>query len=83
VIDGHSTINVASLNQGWGAGVGAPRAAWFGRSHLIFSSGAGARKKLEWSRGWSRSWHKLVRLKASAVFKNFVKSNDFLYYLAG
>jgi len=33
--------------------------------------------KLEWSRSWSWSWHKLVRLQASAVFKNFVKNNDF------
>jgi len=32
-------------------------------------------KKLEWSR--SQSWHKLVRQQAPAVFKNFVKSNDF------
>jgi len=30
-------------------------------------------RKLE----WSRSWHKLLRLQAPAVFKNFVKSNDF------
>jgi len=30
-------------------------------------------KKLEWSRRWSRSWHKLVWLQAPAVFKNFVK----------
>jgi len=34
-------------------------------------------KKLEWSRSWSQSWHKLVRLQAPAVFKNFVKNNDF------
>jgi len=34
-------------------------------------------KKLEWSRSWSRSWRKLVRLHAPAVFKNFVKNNDF------
>jgi len=38
----------SSFAQGWGAGVGAPGAAWFGRSrscsrsHFIFSSGAGA-----------------------------------------
>jgi len=31
-------------------------------------------KKLE----WSRSWHKLMRLRSSAVFKNFVKNNNFL-----
>jgi len=30
-------------------------------------------KKLE----RSRSWHKLERLQAPAVFKNFVKNNDF------
>jgi len=34
-------------------------------------------KKLEWSRNWNRSWHKLVRFQAQAVFKNFVKNNDF------
>jgi len=34
-------------------------------------------KNLEYSRSWSRSWHKLVRLQSPAVFKNFVKSNDF------
>jgi len=33
-------------------------------------------KKLEWSRSWSQSWHKLVRLQAPAVFKNFVKTNN-------
>jgi len=26
---------------------------------------------------WSRSWHRLVWLQAPAVFKNFVKNNDF------
>jgi len=34
-------------------------------------------KRLEWSRGWSRSWYKLVRLQAPAAFKKFVKNNDF------
>jgi len=34
-------------------------------------------KKLEWSRNWSQSLHKLVRLQAPAVFKNFAKNNDF------
>jgi len=34
-------------------------------------------KKLEWSRSWIRSWHKLERLQDPAVFKNFVKNNDF------
>jgi len=46
---------------------------------FYFSSGAEHFIKLE----WSRSWHKLMRLQAPAVFKNFVKNNDFYYYLAG
>jgi len=32
-------------------------------------------KKLKWIRSWS--WHKLLWLQASAVFKNFAKNNDF------
>jgi len=34
-------------------------------------------KKLKWSRSRSRSWNNLVRLQAPAIFKMFVKNNDF------
>jgi len=43
---GFKKVISVGLYQGWGAGVGALVAAWFGRSwspsHFIFSSGAGA-----------------------------------------
>jgi len=57
------------LKQGWGAG--APgRMIWSEPEpfYFFFRSRSGKRK-LE----WSRSWHKLLRLQAPAVFKNFVK----------
>jgi len=59
-----------------GAGAGAGAILFFLQEPEHF-------KKLEWSQSWSRSWHKLVFLKilfqlqAPAVFKNFVKNNDF------
>jgi len=54
------------IKQDWVAGV--PRT----EAILFFLQELEPFKKMEWSRSWNQSWHKLVRLQAPAVFKNFV-----------
>jgi len=76
-----ATYRAKTSQQGWGAIVGGGSPGAGAGAILFFLQEPEHFKQLEWSWSWSRSWHKLMRLQASAIFKIFVKIMIFDIFL--